>query len=52
MWVLAVINVLRERTSDITLWNLLPTSFRKFLLDIDLEYIRLRNSKIIRKTSN
>ena len=46
MWIQAVYNVLRERTSEFSLWATLPAWLKKFLLDVDLEHIRLRNSKV------
>ena len=45
MWRQAIYNVIRERTSGLTLWALLPAWLKRFLLDVDLEHIRLKNSK-------
>ena len=51
MWARAIYNVVRERTSELTLWALLPAWAKKFLLDVDLEHIRLRNSRIATTTT-
>lgn len=45
MWAQAMYNVVRENTSEITLWGLLPAWLKRFLLDVDLEHIRLRNTR-------
>jgi len=52
MWIQAVYNVLRERTSEFSLWATLPAWLKKFLLDVDLEHIRLRNSKVATMTTD
>lgn len=46
MWIKAIYNVIRENTLEVTVWGLLPAWLKKFLLDVDLEHIRLQNSKI------
>jgi len=51
MWVQAVYNVIRERTSEFTVWEILPAWLRKFILDVDLEHIRLMRSRTTMTTT-
>ena len=45
MWTRAILNTIHERISDLSVWALLPAWLKRFLLDVDLEHIRLKNSK-------
>ena len=51
MWIEAIYNVIREKTSEFSLWGLFPVWLKRFLLDVDLEHIRLKKLRIVTTTT-
>ena len=37
MWIEAIYNVVKENTSDFSVWGLFPDWLKRFLLDVDLD---------------
>lgn len=46
MWIKAFYNIIKEKFSEFSLWVLLPVWLKRFILDVDLEHIRLKNMAI------
>ena len=51
MWIEAFYNTVKEKYSEISVWVLLPDWLKRFLLDVDLEHIRLKNMAIATTTT-
>lgn len=51
MWIEAIYNVIKEKTYDFSLWSIFPKWLKLFLLDVDLEHIRLKKLRIVTTTT-
>jgi hypothetical protein len=47
MWIEAIYNVVKENTSDFSVWGLFPDWLKRFLLDVDLEHFRLKKIRTV-----